>query len=245
MNLAEAIWCLDEDKPKWQQCVIASAIATRLGLTTEGVDTEFELSKIPDSFQDKSYKALKEFFKNQQNLPPWFSQWKDAKAVEMKNKLSSKKAATENAAEEKENNETKTEADDGAATTAEAEKKDPGAVAATAADAATGLFKVNDIVIGTAGKSKDKYDEVECKIVKVLSHNYTCELLTGAAKGDIHKYLHSSVRAKAPPAEVSAATASAATASESATSGSSEASTTASEAGGDRGVQALTDIFVD
>ena len=74
VNLAEAIWCLDEDKPKWQQCVIASAIATRLGLTTEGVDTEFELSKIPDSFQDKSYRALKEFFKNQQNLPPWFSQ---------------------------------------------------------------------------------------------------------------------------------------------------------------------------
>ena len=75
------------------------------------------------------------------------------------------------------------------------------AVAATAppVDANAPTIAVGDVVIGRAHKFKDKFNDVEGKVVAVLAKHYNVHLLTGAAAGTQHKYLHACVSLKDPP----------------------------------------------
>ena len=75
------------------------------------------------------------------------------------------------------------------------------AVAATAppVDANAPTIAVGDVVIGRAHKFKDKFNDVEGKVVAVLAKHYNVHLLTGTAAGTQHKYLHACVSLKDPP----------------------------------------------
>ena len=68
------------------------------------------------------------------------------------------------------------------------------------------LFQVGDIVVGNATKNKAAYHLQKAKIVKVLSKQYSVEMLEGEKCGETHKYLHENVSAcptEAPPAQLS------------------------------------------
>ena len=54
-------------------------------------------------------------------------------------------------------------------------------------------FIKGDIVIGKSGKSKDKYNNIRCVVLNVLSTQLKVELLEGPCTGDIHKYTFANV----------------------------------------------------
>ena len=62
--------------------------------------------------------------------------------------------------------------------------------------ASSAKYKPGDIVIVVATKFKNKYHEQECKVLQVLTKQYKVKMLTGAAKGQFHKYLFHCVRSK-------------------------------------------------
>ena len=80
-----------------------------------------------------------------------------------------------------------------------------GAVSAGAlgsADDGKPKFKKGDIVLGTATKHKDAFDQQQCGIFAVLVRHHKVKMLTGPARGvsdEVQKYLHPS--AKAIPVE--------------------------------------------
>ena len=65
--------------------------------------------------------------------------------------------------------------------------------------AAEATFKTGDIVIGTAGKSKESFDNQRCEVIRVLSTRYKVKMLTGPSRGEEHKYLHKNVKAVEEP----------------------------------------------
>ena len=175
----------------------------RLGLEVadvQGLNLEqFDETSVPKERWTAVFKLLKQFLKNvdAKDMPQWFQSWKDKRIEEMKRRLGSadaksggkataEEAANQSAAEDK------TDDDD----------KEDAVVAATASDAAKGLFKIGDHVMGVARKHKDSWAH-ECVITDVLSKHYKVMMVTGNAKGKFHKFLRKDV--KAIPSKESAA----------------------------------------
>ena len=187
------------EKQEWQQGVIAACLGKRLGLNTSIVsalpaDLEFDITQIPDEHANEVFRALKEFFKSGKELPGWYTSWKDSRAAAMKEKLENKKTVGA----------TGSGGDDVASGPGEvAEAGTEGGEAAIAsghgagAEASTavgGKFEKGAVVIGIAGKNKDKYDGRKCEILSVLSKQYKVKILEGPAEGETHKYAHNAVK---------------------------------------------------
>ena len=62
-------------------------------------------------------------------------------------------------------------------------------------------FKQGDVVITSATKNKESYDNRRGRIARILKHHYNIELLEGPSKGESRRYLHGCVKAapQGPP----------------------------------------------
>ena len=190
----------------WQKCVVASSLQVRFGLNIDVVKTELEgfdpERDIPAGKQSEVFRILKEFLKAVKEAPSWFAQWKANRAEAMKAKLDSKNASAADDAD-------KTKDDDGAEQKPEentgADADVNGAAVAVAdegraADDADAVaeFKVGDIVMGIATKSKEKWAQ-KCQIVEILTKQYKVTMLEGEAKNEKHKFLKACVKAIPAP----------------------------------------------
>ena len=174
---------------------------------------------------------MKDFFKQCKDPPTWFAQWKEKKAEEMKTKLKSREGV---------------EVAELEGTTAgnTDERKEAEVEREAAQDKDTSLFKKGDIIMGLAVKHREKYAQ-KGKIVDVLSKHYKEVMLEGPATNEMHKFVHSAVKAIEPQGAGAGALAtqqvqqepspetilSAASAAETAT------------ADGDKAMQAIGDLF--
>lgn len=192
-------------KDSWKLCVVASSLEARFGLNIDSVKTcleGFEAEKdIPSGKQGAEvFKILKDFHKTTKDPPSWFSQWKENKAAEMKDKKKAEGSAGDEDGEVKVKELTEA-APEAVAGASEAVGVQAAAAApAPAAEAAVDndKFKVGDVVMGIATKSKEKWAQ-KCEITGILSTQYKVKMLEGTESGKGHKFLHACVKAIPPP----------------------------------------------
>ena len=203
---------IPEVRNKWQRCVLSSSLGTRLGLNIDAVKTEVQgfdpEDDIPAGKQNEVFKLLKEFLKGVKEPPSWFSNWKEKRADKAK-QVAKEKDASAPAGESETNKvadkaegtvgeqtEAAADADAGAANQGQ-----DGADQGTAGAAVAGQdaeFKVGDIVMGVATKSKEKWAQ-KGEIVDVLTKHYKVKMLAGLAEGESHKFLKACVTAILAP----------------------------------------------
>ena len=80
--------------------------------------------------------------------------------------------------------------------------------AANATPAAAPL-QIGELVIGSAKKHKDAYDNVQCRVVQLLATHVKVTLLEGEKKGTLHKYLYPCVARPATTTDSSSSSAAA------------------------------------
>ena len=184
---------------------MATSLGARFGLNIDVVKTDAEKldpeKDIPEKKQSEVFRILKDFLRGVKEPPSWFAPWKTHRAEAMKAKLESKNGnekpnGDETEAEEKtdEKPEEKPEEKTGDDDKDSKANQDPVAAG----------FKVGDVVMGVALKSKDKWAQ-KCEIKEILSRHYKVTMLEGAAKGEMHKFFHGSVKAIPAPAPLPAA----------------------------------------
>ena len=91
---------------------------------------------------------------------------------------------------------------EGATTDSEAATGASAGAAPAAAAATARAIKVGDVVIGKAHKYKEKYNNVEARVTSIYVKHYGVTLLSGPARGNHCKYLHTAVSLKPPLASV-------------------------------------------
>ena len=64
----------------------------------------------------------------------------------------------------------------------------PPAIAAPLLAAIAVLFKTGDVVIGYSSKKQDLHSNIRCRIKRVLTKQYKCEILEGPAQGKMRNY---------------------------------------------------------
>ncbi len=188
----QAVYVAGKPPGPWAERLVAVTLRERLGIDSGTTASDFDpVAEIPSNKDSATcYKLTKEMLKfkyQYDNAAPaeWFQAWK-----EERERTHSKKVIETD--EVKDPGPT----DDADATPQPVVIPDEAAAAATESaepppDDAT--FVVGTIVLGKAGKFKDKFDKQRCEITGVLVKHYKVKMLTGPAKGESHKYVHKDV----------------------------------------------------